>query len=400
MLSASWHGHNSPQQRLALVVLSNAVSSGIHVTSSILYLTQVVGLSVSSIGVAFTISGVVGTGAVVFAGRAADRFGPTLVLVVNSVLAAAATLGFLAVQGWLTSVVAVSISTAGRAAAMTVTGPIINRIVSTRVSEYRSFIRMVFNAGVAIGAGASTVVAQAPSRNAFQALIIGSAAMLIVAAALVRGLSGPPSQLANEPSRWVVVRDSPYVVLTCLDGVLSLQFRIMSVIVPLLVSTSTYAPDWVVPALFLLNTFLVVLFQVRVGRTVDNPTRAGQAQRRAGVAFALATCVIGMTMDCPSWKSVVLLAVGVTVLSVGELWQSAAGFEIANTLAPAHWIGQYLGFFGVGLRMSDCIGPLVLTWLCFGVGAVGWLFVAALFVLTGVVSPTAVRWAESTRHRY
>ncbi|WP_242585028.1 hypothetical protein [Streptomyces sp. MST-110588] len=63
------------------------------------------------------------------------------------------------------------------------------------------------------------------------------------------------------------------------------------------------------------------------------------------------------------------------------------GFEVSFALAPRHATGQYLGVFG----------PALLTALCVTWGRPGWYVMGALFALTGLAAPLAVRRAQ--RHR-
>ncbi|MFD7874069.1 hypothetical protein ACFV5G_08065 [Streptomyces sp. NPDC059766] len=79
--------------------------------------------------------------------------------------------------------------------------------------------------------------------------------------------------------------------------------------------------------------------------------------------------------------------------TVGELWHSAAAFEVSFALAPRHATGQYLGVFGLGTGLADGLGPALLISLCITWGRPGWYVVGALFALTGLAAPPAVRWA-------
>jgi hypothetical protein len=88
------------------------------------------------------------------------------------------------------------------------------------------------------------------------------------------------------------------------------------------------------------------------------------------------------------------------VHTVGELWVSAASFELNFALAPAHAQGQYSGLFGLGPGFASAGAPSVLGVLCISWGAPGWLVMGAVFVAVGLAMPYAVRWAERTRHNY
>lgn len=64
-------------------------------------------------------------------------------------------------------------------------------------------------------------------------------------------------------------------------------------------------------------------------------------------------------------------------------------------LAPPRATGRYLGVFGLGAGLSEAVGPGPLIALCIGWGRPGWYVVGALFALTGLLTPWAVRRAEA-----
>ena len=90
---------------------------------------------------------------------------------------------------------------------------------------------------------------------------------------------------------------------------------------------------------------------------------------------------------------IVLLA-AVAVHTMGEMWQSAGGFELSFALAPEGAVGQYQGLFGMGLGLGVTLGPTVLIALCINLGRPGWWIVGLGFALTGLAVPAAARWAE------
>jgi hypothetical protein len=111
------------------------------------------------------------------------------------------------------------------------------------------------------------------------------------------------------------------------------------------------------------------------------------------VAFLVSCSLISLSAGAPTWAAVALLIAAVVVHTIGELWHAAGGFEVSFALAPKHATGQYLGVFGLGAGLAETLGPGLLIALCIGWGRPGWYVVGALFALTGLVTPLAVRWA-------
>jgi len=198
----------------------------------------------------------------------------------------------------------------------------------------------------------------------------------------------------GESPRWIAVRDRPYLLLTALDGIMSIQFKVLTVAVPLWIVEATSAPHWLISGTTLANTAIVIVFQVRASRSVDSPAAGALAYRRSGMAFLASCSLISLSAGPASWAAASLLLTAVVIHTIGELWHSAGGFEVSFALAPEHATGQYLGVFGLGAGLAEAVGPSLLIALCITWGSPGWYVTGAMFVLTGAAAPLATRWAK------
>ncbi|MFG1687177.1 hypothetical protein ACGFNP_43945 [Nonomuraea sp. NPDC049269] len=239
---------------------------------------------------------------------------------------------------------------------------------------------------------------QVDTLMAYRLLVVGNAVAFAASAIiLVRLPPVPPGPVVRGP-RWIALRDRPYLLLTGLDGIMAVQFKVLTVAIPLWLVGATAAPRWLVSGTMLISTVMVVALQVRASRGIDSPVAGGGAYRRAGVAFLISCSLVPLSAGLPGWAAAALLIAAVVIHTVGELWHSAAGFEVSFALAPAHATGQYLGVFGLGAGLAEGLGPALLIALCITWGAPGWYVVGGLFALTGLAAPLAVRWAERQRH--
>ncbi|WP_433192838.1 MFS transporter [Nocardia sp. CA-107356] len=388
---------------LTLITVAAAVSSGIYLSTVVLYFTRIVQISPMQVGVGLSVAGAACVVSNVLVGKISDRRGPLGVLRGSLLVGAAATIGFLAVDGFAIYLVVIPAAAAAQACVQLLISAMIPRVVTNRANEFRAYIRSVLNVGLAIGIGLAAVAVQLDSALLYRAAIVIAAVFLTAAIPLVGRLPelGPATATADHHGdRWLALRDRPYLALTAVDGVLSLQYRIQSVAIPLWIIGATAAPRWSIAAIDMLNIAIVVLFQVRASRRIVDAAAAGIALRRGGWAFLVACVLLATAHGHGGWVAVLILGAGAAVLSVGELWQTAGGFEASNVLAPPQDIGQYLGVFGIGLRMADAVGPALLTWLCISVGVIGWYVAGCILLAAGLLAPAVIRWAESTRERY
>ncbi|MEO6886271.1 MAG: MFS transporter, partial [Jatrophihabitantaceae bacterium] len=178
---------------------------------------------------------------------------------------------------------------------------------------------------------------------------------------------------------------------------LSVQYEVLNVALPLWLVHYTEAPRWTFAPLLMVNTVMIIVFQVRASRGAEQLAVARRAVLRSGLVFALAALVFLSAHWAGVVLAVVLLGVAVMVHTVGELWHAGAAFGLSFELAPAHAQGQYQGLFGMGMGLAQTVGPAMLTLLTITWGPPGWLVVAVFFLLASRGLAPAVRWAERTR---
>lgn len=389
-----------PRRTLAAVTLAASVSYGIQLSTAVFYATRVMRIPVMHAGFGVSIAGAACVAGSILAGRLSDRHGPVRVLYVDLIVAACVTALLPMVRGFPEYLVVLPLAAAAQASVRVLVAAIVNRIVQERANEFRGYIRSVMNVGLACGSGLSAVAVQMDAAWVYRTVIGIGAAGLAGAALIARRLPHlVPLQSVDAPRRvrWVVLRDRPYLALTLLDGVLSLQFRIQTIAIPLWIVGATTAPRWSIAIMDILNIVIVVLLQVRFSSKVVGAKAGGFAMRNAGVAFLVACVVLPMAHGYPGWIALPILMAGAAILGIGELWQTAGDFEASNQLAPPEAIGQYLGIFTIGLRLADFIGPVLLAWLCIDIGVVGWYVTGALLLTSGLLAPRVVAWAESSR---
>ncbi|OEV08362.1 MFS transporter [Streptomyces nanshensis] len=383
-----------PQRVLAASNFVYTIGSGLFLTAGVLYFTQAVRLPAHQVGLGLSVAGLVSLALGIAVGHLADRIGARGVHAATLVVQAVATAGFVLADSFWLFVLAVSVATGAKAAGNAARSPLIRYYGGDRPQEFRGYLRAVTNVGISLGALLAGWVVQVGTLTAYQLLVMGNAVAFVAAAAILVFLPPvEPNPVAGGP-RWVGLRDRPYLLITGLDGIMAVQFKVLTVAVPLWLVAATTAPHWLISGTMLTNTLIVVAFQVRVSRGVDSVRAGAGAYRLAGAAFLVSCSLISLSAGVPAWAAATLLLAAVVVHAVGELWHSAGGFEVSFVLAPERATGQYLGVFGLGAGLAEAVGPAFLIALCITWGRPGWYVVGALFLLTGLLAPPAVRWAE------
>jgi MFS family permease len=387
-----------PQRVLAASNFVYTMGSGLYLTAGVLYFTQAVHLPAGTVGLGLGLAGVVALALGVGVGHLADRHGARGVYTVTLVIQALATACFVLADSFWPFVLAVCAAAGAKTAGTAARSPLIRHYGGDRPQEFRAYLRAVTNLGISLGAVLAGWVVQVGTLTAYQLMVVGNAIAFVVSAVILVLL--PP--VAPLPTvggpRWTALRDRPYLLLTALDGVMAVQFKVLTVGIPLWLVGATTAPHWLISGTILTSTVIVIAFQVRASRSIVSPAAGGDAYRRAGVAFLVSCSLISLAAGIPAWAAAALLITAAVIHTIGELWYSAAGFEVSFALAPQHATGQYLGVFGLGAGLADALGPALIISLCITWGRPGWYVVGALFALTGLAAPLAVRWAQRTRH--
>jgi MFS family permease len=387
-----------PVRTLAVATLVNTIGSGLWMTSSALFLTRSVGLSVTQTGLAFTLVAVVSLVTSTPVGYLADRLGPRGVAIGGITALAVLELGMVEVRsmaGFLLVAAPMAVFDAAQRAAR---GAIIGNAVPPDRRVYtRAYLRSVTNVGITVGAAVAGIGLTVDTRAAYLSLIVADAVTYLLAAAVLTRLPAvaPVPRAASGP-RLTALRDRPFLTFVVLDGFLATNFGLFEVALPLWIAGRTDAPRWMISVVFVVNTVTVVLLQVRASRGTSTLTGAARASRRAGFGLLAACLIFPLTDGTRHLTTIVLLIVAALVHVFAEMWYSAGGWGISFGLAPDHAHGQYQGTYAMGHQFGQMIAPAAVTTLALGWGAPGWWVLGITFAVVGSLIPPVVRRAAAS----
>jgi hypothetical protein len=384
---------------LAATTLLTMLGYGIYLTAGVLYFTQGLHLPAIEVGLGMSLAGALALATGIPLGHLADRLGARTVHAVILLVGGAALAGLCVTRSFWPFIACATLIAASQSAGPAARGPLVQEYGREHPAVFRSYLRAVSNVGIAVGALAAGWAVEVDTRIAYVLVLAASAAAYGVGAVIAIAIPRVPPLRTGSGPRWIALRDRPYMALTVLDGLMAIQYRVLTVAVPLWLLRATLAPHWSVSAVMLVNTVIVVFLQVRASRSIDSVATGARAFRRAGVAFLISCGIFSLLAGLPGWLCVVVLLAAVAVHTTGEMWQAAGGFELSFALAPRESVGQYQGLFGMGLGLGVTVGPTVLIALCIGLGSLGWWIVGLGFACTGLAVPVTARWAERSRLR-
>ena len=162
-----------------------------------------------------------------------------------------------------------------------------------------------------------------------------------------------------------------------------MQFGLAEVGVPLWIAHDTAAPTAIVAALLILNTVIVVIFQVPLSRGTHDVRRAGTVTAWAGVLMVLACVLYAGAAPVAAGFAVALLLAAALAHAFAEVMSQAGGWGLSFELADPRAPGAYQGVFSMGFNLGAMAAPIVVT-AALGLGLVGWALLAAVFAASAL----------------
>ncbi|MFC5827765.1 MFS transporter [Nonomuraea insulae] len=405
-----------PPRVLAALTCVQSMGTGVFLASGVVFFTTVAGMEAGQVGVALSVAGLCGVLVSVPVGRLADRVGARRLLIVSYVVSGPLFALYAGVGSILPFLIVSSLIAVCEGAADPLRATLTFAVGGKDAAKVRGQLRSIYNLGFVAGAALAAGALVTATRAAFYVVVLATAAAQLACAAIAARL--PDGARANpakphgdratpakphgdratpakpngarvsrtEPAAGRRVRPDPrFVLLTLVNGGMELHVVIMTLGFPLWIVTHTDLPASLNSLLLALNTTAVVLFQVAAGRRTATVPDAGRLQLLAGILLGAACAVAAVSGSVVTAAAGWALAVACLLLVAGELLQTAGSFTLSFELPPPGRQGEHQGIFSLRKGLRQTAGPALVTWLVAGLGGIGWLALAVLFVVLGAI---------------
>ena len=371
--------------RLLAVALVDRTGSGLFVPISVLYLHRTVGLSLTHIGLVLTLAGLAGTLAPLVSGRLLRRFDARWVVGGCFLTCAVALAGYAQARSFVGVLVAATVLQVATRMERPGTAVLALGLSRDRIGVL-AWQQTWGNLGYGLGALTAAAVLLADSDTAVVAAVLADAASYVVGAVLVASLPRPAAAGGPEPRTTVreVLGEPRPAALLGLHGVLALHDSVLIVGLPAWVLATAVDPA-VSPALFALNTLLVVALQVRVGRWFAR-TGGPAGYTRTGVMLGAACLVFALSATVSHAAAAAVLVGAVVLLTLGETGHTAAEAWLAVALTEGRAAGTVLGLLKTTMSVQQALGPLLVVLLLTVGGRAGWVVLAGLLLAAALLS--------------
>ncbi len=353
-------------RRFVLAIVADTVGSGLFMPITLLYFLAMTDLTLVQIGSALSLSALLTMPGAFVIGSLVDRFGPRRMMLIGNLVQAVGMLAYLWADSLLTVALWTTLLNIGRQSFWGSFGNVVTAISAPGERElWFGFLQAVRNLGYSVGGVLAGVALQIGTDLAYQSVVVINAVTFVLAYFLL--LDVPDHRAARVDDApvegWgVVLRDRAYFRLVLCQLGFVAGMMVLNFALPVYVAETIDLPGWVVGAIFTLNTVLVGLGQGLVVRRMTGQVRA-RMMGLAQVVFVVSYALFVVAGWLPVWLAVVVMLVGVTVYTLGELTGGPVLSATAAEAAPDHLRGRYLGLFQLSWALGGAVAPVTFTWL-------------------------------------
>ena len=400
---------------------------GIFLTVTVLYFTLIVGLTPGQVAIVLASASAAGVLASFAGGWLADRFSAKRLLIMFTGIEGLALITYVFADDFVTALVIAVICGLFEQGANSTRSAIIARAFTgeSRVHA-RAVLRAVTNASIAVGSGLGAVALAVGTAEAYRWLIAFAGVLYLLGlfqlVRLPKWIEAPSraavaevvtetgsvdaaataEAIAAERRSWrrhSPWRDPRYLLLTVLSAVFGMQFGVAELGVPLWILRETAVPEVINAALLILNTIIVVVFQVPLSRGTHDLRTAGRVSAIAAWLMAAACLVYAAAAGLPVGFAIAVLVTAAVTHAFAEVLSQAGGWGLSFELADPVQAGSYQGVFGMGYSVGALAAPLLVNATAISHGLSGWMLLAGIFLASGLgiwaIARVAARRADA-----
>ncbi|MGN9836708.1 MFS transporter [Nonomuraea sp. H19] len=363
----------------------DALGNGLYLPLTLLFIQQVTGLPITTVGVGVTLAATLGLAANPLAGVLIDRFDARTVLVGTYVIRALGFALYPLVDGFGPLVAVAAVIAAGDRAYYPAAGSYVAAITEGGGRD-RLYALQATARNVAFGLGGllSAAAVSLTGQTGFVLIAVLNAVSFVVASVcllLPGGVKGS-HRTGDKPGGYRrVLADRPFMGLVAAEQAFTLAHLILSVGLPLYAVSVLDAPPALLGVLYTINTLLLAAGQLPVRRT-QRRARRTHAMALAGGVFILSCALYAATaLLPPGLPRVAGLVAATLVFTLAELLHTAPAAALAAGTAPPALRGRYLAVHQMTWAVGQVVAPAGFSAMLGVAPPLMWAVLAALLAI-------------------
>ena len=350
-------------RRFILTVVVSRFGAGLTLPYTLIFLHEVRGLSLSTVGALMSVPGLIGLVAVPVSGALVDRIGPRRVLVVCQLLQAVACLIIASGTSAVAVLPGMVLMGIGLGPTFPAGATLLTGLIDGPEQVQRAFGLNFTALNAAIGTGSliASFVVDVHRTSTFVVLFLVNGAAAVVAACLIPA-GAPPAPRDDEadaPSYREALRD-PLLRKVC---VVSLALALAGYAsqesgVPAYSRVEGHVEPSAIGLVFVVNTVTIVSLQLLFLRLLRGRRRT-TALGATGALWAVSWALLGMVSFGNSSTRLAVLLSYSALFGIGEMFMAPAMQPLVNAIATDRLRGRYNALSGLMFSVCFVLSPAV-----------------------------------------
>ncbi|MFE3449439.1 MFS transporter [Nonomuraea sp. NPDC059194] len=366
----------------------DALGSGLYMPLTLLFIHQVTGLPLTTVGLGMTVAALVGLAANPAAGILIDRFDARRVLMGTYVVRALGFAAYPIVDGFGPLIGVAAAIAVGDRAYYPASGSYISDLAEGPARD-RLYTLMATARNVAFGLGgllSAGAVALADSAGFVLIALVNAVSFVVATGCLIlSGRQAPTSPPVRHSGGYrQVLADRPFLRLVAAEQAYTLIHLILPVAMPIYAVTVLGASPVLLGILYTSNTVLAAAGQLPVRRWQRHARRT-HAMALSGTVMMAACAAFAAAPLLPHGSARIAALVAATlILTLGELLHTTPSWALAAGTAPPTLRGRYLAIYQQTWAIAAVFAPAGFSALLSVEPTMLWLILAFLVALAAL----------------
>jgi MFS family permease len=376
--------------------LANAFGNGLAFPFLFIYLHNVRGFGLATVGLIVAASAVAGIATIPISGAIVDRFGGRPVLAASLVLLAIGY-GFLPLvhEPWQ-ALVLMAVGGVGNGAFWPSQSTLLAGLTppERRHAAY-ALQRVTRNLGIGLGGLCGGLIATTQSASSYTVLFALDAATFLVFVGVLRFVPDPPIPRHDgaPAGRYLeVLRDRVFLGVVGLNVLFVAAGYAMFELLPVYAKNEAGVSERWIGVIFFVNTLAIVLGQLPLVKLLEGRRRM-RALAAMTVVWAVAwVIVLAGGLSAEATTAALVFCVGAVVFGIGECFHGPNQGALVADLAPERLRGRYMAFSTLSWEVGFAVGPAVGGLVLDRAPNVLWVIAAATCLAAGLGTLWLERW--------